>query len=110
MADEAQPVNGRGLALPEHAATVAAELALTERQVEVLVHELRNALAPSQYWAHRGDVRAATGILRVLTLANALVEAQEAKLLTIEAEAKPMPMGNGFVALLEEAFKAESES
>lgn len=41
-----QPVDGRGLPLPAHSESLAKQLNLTRAQAEVLVPELRNALAP----------------------------------------------------------------
>lgn len=50
-----EPVDGAGLPLAEHTEAIATALKLTEKQTEILVSELRNALTPAEYWASKGD-------------------------------------------------------
>lgn len=64
----AEPVDGAGLALPEHAAAIARTLALSEEQTALLVAELRNALVPAVV----APERAGPAVRRVLALADAL--------------------------------------
>ena len=68
-----EPVDGAALPLRAHADALAVRLALTDDQREVLVAELRNALAPALHDAERhGAERAAKQIERALALTDAL--------------------------------------
>lgn len=65
-----EPVDGAGLPLPAHARRLAEALALTPRQADLLVSELRNALLPALVLEDPAtQARAAE---RVLALADAI--------------------------------------
>lgn len=71
MYDEWGPqeaVDGAGRSLPDHAAGIAAALALTPEQAGILVAELRNALVPAVV----APANSRKSITRVLALADAL--------------------------------------
>jgi hypothetical protein len=67
-----RPVDGAGLPPEEHARNIAEHLALSHKQMSVLVAEIRNALLPALDHAERGDARATNGINRVLLLCRAV--------------------------------------
>lgn len=68
-----EPVDGAGLPLRAHAAALAARLALSDGQRDVLVAELRNAPVPAFRDAERHSAeRAAKQIERVFALVDAI--------------------------------------
>lgn len=68
-----EPVDGAGLPLRAHAATLAARLALSEDQRAVLLAELCNALVAALHDAEtHGAERAAKQITRVFALIDAI--------------------------------------